>query len=69
LLRGVVADDGSAINQLTAKSSSWARETIRAVQARLKEAGYYGGPVDGKGGAALGPPLRQWRLLGPPQKG
>jgi tetratricopeptide (TPR) repeat protein len=69
LLRGVVRDDGSAINQLTAKSSSWARETIRAVQVRLKEAGYYGGLVDGKGGAALGPPLRQWRLLGPPQKG
>ena len=63
---GMVLDDGSAFNQLTAKSSSWSHDTIRAVQARLKSAGYYSGLVDGKGGAALAPALKQWRLLGPP---
>jgi len=68
LLRGVAGDDGSAFNQLTAKSSSWSRDTIKAVETRLKSAGYYAGAVDGKGGAALAPALKQWRLLGPPQK-
>jgi len=68
LLRAVAGDDGSAFTQLTAKSSSWAPDTIKAVQARLKSAGYYGGAVDGKGGAGLASALKQWRLLGPPQK-
>jgi TPR repeat protein len=68
LLRGVAGDDGSAFNQLTARSSSWSHDTIRAVQARLKSAGYYAGLVDGKGGLALAPALKQWRLLGPPPK-
>lgn len=68
LLRGVAGDDGSAFNQLTAKASSWSHDTIKAVQARLKSAGYYAGLVDGKGGATLAPALKQWRLLGPPQK-
>jgi TPR repeat protein len=68
LLRGVAGDDGSAFNQLTAKASSWSRDTIKAVQGRLKSAGYYSGAVDGKGGAGLAPALKQWRLLGPPQK-
>jgi TPR repeat protein len=68
LLHSVAGDDGAAFTQLTAKSSSWSRDTIKAVQARLKSAGYYAGVVDGKGGAALAPALKQWRLLGPPQK-
>ena len=68
LLRGVAGDDGSAFNQLTAKSASWSSATIKAVQARLKTAGYYSGAIDGKGGAALAPALKQWRLLGPPQQ-
>jgi TPR repeat protein len=66
LLRGVAGDDGAAVTQLTAKSSSWSHDTIKAVQARLKGAGYYAGTVDGKSGAALTPALKQWRLLGPP---
>ena len=66
MLRGVAGDDGSAFNQLTAKASSWSHDTIKAVQARLKSAGYYSGLVDGKGGASLAPALKQWRLLGPP---
>jgi hypothetical protein len=68
LLRGVAADSGEAFSQLTAKAPTWSRETIKAVEARLKSAGYYSGPADGKGGAALAPALKQWRLLGPPQK-
>ena len=68
LLRAVAGDDGSAISELAAKSSSWRPDTIKAVQARLKSAGYYNGAADGKGGAALAPALKQWRLLGPPQK-
>ncbi|HLJ70944.1 MAG TPA: caspase family protein [Roseiarcus sp.] len=68
LLRGVAADSGEAFSQLTAKAPAWSRETIKAVEARLKSAGYYSGPVDGRGGAALAPALKQWRLLGPPQK-
>jgi TPR repeat protein len=66
LLRGVAGDDGAAVTQLTAKSSSWSHDTIKAVQMRLKGAGYYAGLVDGKSGAALAPALKQWRLLGPP---
>ena len=69
LLRGVAADDGAAFNQLTARASSWSPETIRAVQTRLRGAGYYAGLVDGRGGPPLGPALKQWRLLGPPQRG
>jgi TPR repeat protein len=69
LLRGVAGDDGSAFNQLTAKASSWSPDTIKAVQERLRSAGYYAGAIDGKGGAALAPALKQWRLLGPPQQG
>ncbi|MGO8797935.1 MAG: caspase family protein [Roseiarcus sp.] len=68
LLRAVAGDDGSAFNQLTAKAASWSPDTLKAVQTRLKSAGYFAGAVDGRGGAALAPALKQWRLLGPPQK-
>jgi len=68
LLRGAAGDDGSTISELAAKSSSWSLETIKAVQSRLKGAGYYTGAADGKGGAAMVSALKQWRLLGPPQK-
>jgi hypothetical protein len=68
LLRGVANDAGEALAQLTSKAPSWSRDTIKAVEDRLKSAGYYSGPIDGKGGAGLAPALRQWRLLGPPQK-
>ncbi len=68
LLRGVAGDSGEAFSQLTSKAPTWSHETIKAVEARLKSAGYYTGPVDGKGGAALAPALKQWRLLGPPQR-
>ncbi len=69
LLRGVAGDDGSAFDQLTAKANTWSADTIKAVQTRLKSARYYNGPIDGRGGAALAPALKQWRLLGPPEAG
>lgn len=69
LLRGVTADSGEAYNELTSKAASWSANTIRAVQKRLKAAGYFKGTVNGRAGAALGPALKQWRLLGPRQQG
>src|SRR5579863_6959825 len=68
LLRGVAGDAGESFAQLTGKAASWSHDTLKAIEERLKTAGYYSGPIDGKGGAALAPALRQWRLLGPPQK-
>ncbi len=68
LLRAVAADAGEAIAELTGKTQTWTAETIRALQTRLKSAGFYSGPIDGKSGPALGPALTQWRLLGPPQR-
>ena len=68
LLRAVAADGGEARSELTAKAQTWSIETIRELQTRLKTAGYYGGPVDGRGGPALRPALTQWRMLGAPQK-
>ena len=68
LLRAVAADTGVARAELTGKTQTWTAETIRQLQARLKSAGYYAGPVDGRSGPALGPALSQWRLLGAPQR-
>ncbi len=68
LLRGVAADAGEAFNQLTAKAQTWSPDTVKATQSRLKAAGYYSGAIDGKAGPGLAPALKQWRLLGPPQK-
>ncbi len=64
LLRAVATDAGEARAELTGKTQIWTPETVRQLQARLKSAGYYAGPIDGRTGAALGPALTQWRLLG-----
>ncbi len=64
LLRAVAADAGEARAELTGKTQTWTAETVRQLQTRLKSSGYYAGPVDGKSGAAIGPALTQWRLLG-----
>ena len=64
LLRAVAADAGESRAELTAKTQTWTAETVRQLQARLKSAGYYTGPIDGKSGAGIGPALTQWRLLG-----
>ena len=66
LLRAVAADAGEARAELTGKTQTWTAETIRRLQARLKSAGYYTGPIDGKSGGGIGPALTQWRLLGGP---
>jgi TPR repeat protein len=68
LLRAVDSDAGEAIAELSAKTQTWSVETVKAMQMRLNAAGYYAGPIDGRSGPALAPALKQWRLLGPPQK-
>jgi hypothetical protein len=68
LLRAVASDDGAMAGELTSTTALWSRDTMRAVQDRLKSAGYYAGLLDGKAGPALTPALKQWRLLGPPAK-
>jgi TPR repeat protein len=64
LLRAVATDAGEARAELTGRNQTWTAETVRQLQARLKSARYYAGPIDGKTGAAIGPALTQWRLLG-----
>jgi hypothetical protein len=68
LLRGVASDRGEAFNQLTAQSADWSPDTIRAIQSRLQQAGYYNGALDAESGPLLAAALRQWRLLGPPSR-
>ena len=68
LLRADAADGGEVRAELTAKAQTWSVDTIRELQTRLKSAGYYGGPIDGRSGPALTPALSQWRMLGAPQK-
>ena len=68
LLRAVAADSGETKAELAAKAQYWRVETIKALQTRLKSAGYYAGPMDGRTGPPLADALTQWRLLGAPQK-
>ncbi len=68
LLRAVAADGGEAKAELSATTQTWSVQTIKELQARLRSAGYYGGPIDGRSGPPLASALTQWRLLGPPQK-
>jgi hypothetical protein len=68
LLRCVIADSGECLAELTAKTPSWTPQTVKAIQTRLLGAGYYTGAIDGKSGPALAPALKQWRLLGAPQR-
>ncbi len=68
LLRAVSADAGEAQAELSGKTQTWTPETVKAIQTRLKAAGYYAGAIDGRSGAALEPALSRWRLLGAPQK-
>lgn len=64
LLRGVAADTGDATNQIVTRAAAWSQDTIRAVQGRLKRAGYYTGALDGKGGPKMAGALQQWRRVG-----
>jgi TPR repeat protein len=64
LLRGVAADSGDSLDELVSSGKKWSPDTIKAVQARLKTAGYYNGPVDGRGGPKLRDPLTNWLTYG-----
>ena len=68
ILECVRADFGECLSELTGKTQIWGADTVRAMQTRLKGAGYYAGPADGKSGPQLEPALRQWRQQGPPKK-
>ncbi|QDY70935.1 caspase family protein [Qingshengfaniella alkalisoli] len=61
LLRGVAADSGQALAQLTDHAVNWSPDTLRAIQSRLQEAGLYDGAIDGVSGPMLQAGLQQWR--------
>ena len=65
LLQCVHADARECLTTLTGPTQTRSPDTIKALQNRLREAGYYAGPIDGRSGPSLGPALEQWRLLGP----
>ena len=64
LLRGVASDDGQAFSLLTAQKDGWSRETIGLMQTRLKDAGFYDGPIDGVSGPRFRDALAAWRRGG-----
>jgi uncharacterized caspase-like protein len=64
LLRGAASDTGEVINQLVRSANSWSQQTLRTLQAKLQRAGYYAGPLDGRGGPKLRQPLEKWRQTG-----
>ncbi|MFK7837123.1 MAG: caspase family protein [Sulfitobacter sp.] len=61
LLRGAAEDSGQSIQQMTQATSDWSRDTIRAVQERLRAAGYYSSTVDGLSGPNFVAALETWR--------
>ena len=61
LLRGAAEDSGQSIEQMTQATSDWSRDTIAAVQERLKAAGYYTSTVDGLSGPNFVAALDTWR--------
>lgn len=61
LLRGVAEDRGTVLKQLTTSSGDWSRDTLKSVQSRLKEAGYYAGAIDGLPGPNFTAALERWR--------
>ncbi|WHQ68595.1 caspase family protein [Methylorubrum extorquens] len=64
LLRGAASDTGEVIDQLVRRASQWSQETLRTLQIKLQRAGYYAGPLDGRGGPKLRQPLEKWRQTG-----
>lgn len=61
LLRGVAEDRGGLLAQLTTSANEWSRDTLRAVQMRLKEAGFYASTLDGLPGPNFTAALTKWR--------
>ena len=68
ILQCVRTDYGECLAELTARTQVWSPDTVRALESRLRAAGYYGGPLNGKSGPELLPALQQWRLQGPSKK-
>lgn len=66
MLRCVTADAGDCLAELLRTPQTWSAPTMKAIQTRLKQAGYYKGALDGRVNAAMAPALKQWRQLGPP---
>ncbi|MCX7561220.1 caspase family protein [Sulfitobacter sp. F26204] len=61
LLRGAAEDSGQSIQQMTENTADWSRETIAAVQERLKAAGFYTSTIDGRSGPNFVAALEAWR--------
>jgi TPR repeat protein len=68
LLQAIAEDSGQTLKDLTATQQKWSLETVKAVQVRLKQAGYYNGDLNGRTGPMLADPLRHWRQLGDPKR-
>lgn len=65
LLRAVALDYRDVLRELVQRTSTWSPDTVKAVQATLRDSGYYAGPVDGRDIGQLANALKLWRLLGP----
>jgi TPR repeat protein len=63
LLQGIVSDAGETLNELQTRAG-WSKDTIRMVQTRLRAAGFYSGPTDGRSNPTLNAALRRWRDAG-----
>ncbi|MGR3321321.1 MAG: caspase family protein [Pseudooceanicola sp.] len=61
VLRGVAEDRGALLQQLTQSTNHWSRDTVTAIQERLKTAGYYASAVDGLPGPNFTAALERWR--------
>ena len=61
LLRGAAEDAGQSIQQMTENTGDWSRDTIAAVQERLKAAGFYTSTIDGRSGPNFVAALEAWR--------
>lgn len=61
LLRGAAEDRGVVLEQLTKATNEWSRDTVVAVQERLKAAGYYASAVDGLPGPNFTAAMERWR--------
>jgi TPR repeat protein len=61
LLRGAAEDGGQSIAELTQKTGDWSRETIMAVQEKLRAAGHYDSTIDGLAGPRFAAALETWR--------
>ena len=64
LLRGVAEDDGQILSMLETSASDWRADTLREMQARLKDAGLYDRSVDGVPGPNMMAALSAWRSGG-----